>query len=216
VILIGQYDSPFVRRVAIAMRLYGMPFEHRPWSVFGDADRIAQYNPLMRAPTLVLNTGEALVDSFAILDALDQLAPPALLMMPPGGAERREAMRVCALATGLADKAVSLVYETAIHKRGTEAWVDRCRSQISGALRELEISRMRHATDWWFGKGIGHADVAVGCVLRFLGDAHPGLFDLAEGSPLLAAHAARCEALPPFQEMQQPFRLTAAPAGTSA
>ena len=40
-ILIGQYDSPFVRRVAIALRLYAMPFEHRPWSTFGDADKIA-------------------------------------------------------------------------------------------------------------------------------------------------------------------------------
>ena len=40
-ILIGQYDSPFVRRVAIALRLYGMPFEHRPWSTFGDADLVA-------------------------------------------------------------------------------------------------------------------------------------------------------------------------------
>ena len=38
--LIGQYDSPFVRRVAIAMRLYGIAFEHRPWSTFGDADKI--------------------------------------------------------------------------------------------------------------------------------------------------------------------------------
>ena len=208
VILIGQYDSPFVRRVAIAMRLYGMPFEHRPWSVFGDADKIAAYNPLMRVPTLVLNTGEALVDSFTILDALDHLAPPALVMMPPAGAERREAMRVCALSTGLADKAVSLVYETVIHKRGTQAWVDRCRSQISGALRELEMSRMRHPTEWWSGKGVGHADVAVGCVLRFLGDAHPGLFDLADGWPLLAAHAAQCESLEPFQEIQQPFHVT--------
>ena len=42
-ILIGQYDSPFVRRVAIAMRLYGLPFEHKPWSTFGDADKIAPY-----------------------------------------------------------------------------------------------------------------------------------------------------------------------------
>jgi glutathione S-transferase len=214
VILIGQYDSPFVRRVAIAMRLYGMTFEHRPWSVFGDADKIAQYNPLMRVPTLVLNTGEALLESHAILDGLDQLAPPALVMMPIAGAERREAMRVCSLATGLADKAVSLVYETAIHKRGTQAWVDRCRSQISGALRELEGSRMRHPTEWWFGKGVGHADVAVGCVLRFLGEAHPGLFDLADGWPLLAAHAARCEALKPFQEIQQPFHVTP-PSGAS-
>ena len=47
VILIGQYDSPFVRRVAIAMRLYGMAFEHRPWSVFGDAEKLAEVNPLV-------------------------------------------------------------------------------------------------------------------------------------------------------------------------
>ena len=39
--LIGQYDSPFVRRTAIALRLYGLPFEHKPWSTFGDADKIA-------------------------------------------------------------------------------------------------------------------------------------------------------------------------------
>jgi glutathione S-transferase len=44
--LIGQYDSPFVRRVAIAMRLYGIGFEHKPWSTFGDAEKIAPYNPL--------------------------------------------------------------------------------------------------------------------------------------------------------------------------
>jgi len=50
--LIGQYDSPFVRRVAIAMRFYGIAYEHRPWSTFGDADKIAPYNPLRRVPTL--------------------------------------------------------------------------------------------------------------------------------------------------------------------
>lgn len=58
--LIGQYHSPFVRRVAIALRLYGLSFEHRPWSAFGDADRIAPFNPLRRVPTLVLDGGEVL------------------------------------------------------------------------------------------------------------------------------------------------------------
>jgi glutathione S-transferase len=65
--LIGQYDSPFVRRVAIALRLYDLPFEHKPWSTFGDADKIAPYNPLRRVPTLVLDSGEALIESTAIL-----------------------------------------------------------------------------------------------------------------------------------------------------
>lgn len=207
-ILIGQFDSPFVRRVAIAMRLYGLSFEQKPWSVFSDAEKIAQYNPLMRVPTLVMGNGEVLIESHAILDALDRLAPPGLAMMPEAGAERREAQKVCALATGMCDKAVSLVYETVVHNRATPAWVERCLSQIAGCLSELERSRAAHATEWWFGSNIGHADVTVGCALRFLGDAHAGLFDIPEGWPLLAAHAARCEALQPFQEIQQPFKVT--------
>jgi glutathione S-transferase len=64
---------PFVRRVAIALRLYGLPFEHRPWSTIGDGDKIAPYNPLRRVPTLVLHSGEVLIESTAILDYLDEL-----------------------------------------------------------------------------------------------------------------------------------------------
>ncbi len=207
-ILIGQFDSPFTRRVAIAMRLYGMVFEHRPWSVFGDAEKIAAYNPLMRVPTLVMDDGEVVIESHAILDALDQLAGSAKAMMPASGADRRHAHKICALSTGLCDKAVSLVYETAIHNRATPAWVERCLSQIAGVLSELERSRASRTSQWWFGASIGHADIAVGAALRFLGDAHAGLFDLAEGWPLLAAHAASCEALAPFQEIQQPFHVT--------
>src|SRR5438445_81407 len=112
--LIGQYDSPFVRRVAIAMRLYGIAFEHRPWSTFGDADKIAPYNPLRRVPTLVLDNGEALIESTAILDYLDELAREAdkvagEAMLPARGAERRRQLRICALATGLGGNAVRLI-----------------------------------------------------------------------------------------------------------
>src|SRR6201990_2523084 len=80
--LIRQYDSPFVRRVAIAMRLYGIAYEHKPWSTFGEGDKIAPYNPLRRVPTLVLDDGESLLDSAAILDYLDELAGPAKALMP--------------------------------------------------------------------------------------------------------------------------------------
>jgi glutathione S-transferase len=108
--LIGQYDSPFVRRVAIALRLYGLALEHKPWSTFGDADKIAPYNPLRRVPTLVLDDGEALIESTVILDYLDELVGPEKAMLPRSGAERRHHLRICALASGLGDKAVSLRY----------------------------------------------------------------------------------------------------------
>ena len=200
-ILIGQYDSPFVRRVGIALTLYGLPFEHRPWSTFSDAEKIRPYNPLVRVPTLVLDDGAVLIDSHIILDYLDSLVPPDRRLFPAGEPARHRAMKIAALATGLADKAASLFYEQRLHREVSEVWARRCRTQIAAALAALEADR---AGPWWFGDRIGHADIAVAATLRFIAEAHPGLLSLAD-YPALAAHAARLEALPAFQQIQQPF-----------
>src|SRR5579875_3132761 len=114
-ILIGQYDSPFVRRVAIALHLYGLSYEHRPWSTFGDGEKLAAYNPLRRVPTLVLDDGQVLIESGAILDCLDEQAGDAARLIASRGPARRAALKLCALATGLCDKMVSLVYERVLH-----------------------------------------------------------------------------------------------------
>ncbi|XUM24165.1 glutathione S-transferase family protein [Bradyrhizobium oligotrophicum S58] len=202
--LIGQYDSPFVRRTAIALRLYDIPFEHRPWSTFGDADKIAPYNPLLRVPVLVLDDGEALIDSVAILDHLDEAVGPERAMLARSGALRRRQLHTIALATGLGDKAVSLIYERVLRKDRLALWVARCETQISGVLAMLEAERAAVTTEYWYGDQIGHADIAVTCVLRFTREAHPHLFD-DKRYPALAALAARCEALPPFLEIVQPL-----------
>jgi glutathione S-transferase len=202
--LIGQYDSPFVRRVAIAMRLYGLAFEHKPWSTFGDADKIAAYNPLIRVPTLVLDSGEALIESSIILDHLDQLVGEAKAMMAAHGAERWRQLRLCALAAGLGDKAVSLLYERVLRREPLKLWVERCQTQISGVLAVLEKERAAAKTPYLFGERIGHSDIALACMLRFTSEAHPRLFDPTR-YPALAAHAVSCEALPPFQEIVQPL-----------
>ena len=60
-LLIGMFDSPFVRRVAVTMKLLEMPFEHANWSIGRDFDRIREYNPLGRVPTLVTREGEKLM-----------------------------------------------------------------------------------------------------------------------------------------------------------
>jgi glutathione S-transferase len=203
-ILIGQYDSPFVRRVGIALTLYGMPFEHRPWSAFGDADKIRAYNPLVRVPTLVLDDGEVVIESHAILDWLDSRVPPEAAMLPATQPARRQALKTITLATGIADKAVSLFYEKRLHEQVSDLWVERCRSQILGAMALLEEDRAARPGDFWFADRIGHADIAVAASLRFLGEAHPGLVPLA-GYPALAAAAARLEAMPVFQAVSQRF-----------
>ena len=203
-ILIGQYDSPFVRRVGIALTLYELPFEHRPWSTFSDADKLRPYNPLTRVPTLVLDDGDVLIESHSILDYLDGLAPAGRRLFPAAEPARHRALKVAALATGLADKAVSLFYEKRLHREISEVWADRCRAQMSTALAVLEADRAGRVGDYWFGDRVGHADIAVAVALRFVAEAHPGLIAMAD-FPALGAHCARLEALPVFRAVMQPF-----------
>lgn len=211
-ILIGMYDSPFVRRVAIALRQYGLDYEHRDWSVFRDAAQVAEYNPLIRVPTLVLDDGEVLIESAAILDALDEMAGPARALIPTSGPKRRLAMKIMALSVGAGDKAVSLVYERRIHGRETPEWVARCRRQIEGALDVVEADRAgRDAALWWFGDDISHADIAVACIHRFLSETAADVIDMHRW-PSLAAHSARCEGLDHFRATSQPFTPLMTPA----
>jgi len=203
-LLIGQFDSPFVRRVGIALELYGIGYEHRPWSVWRDAERIAAHNPLLRVPTLVLDDGECLLESSAILDALDERVGAERALLPRTGAVRRDGLRVIALATGLADKAVSMFYEQALHPEVSEKWLSRCRTQIGGVLTALEADRSHRTTSHWLGAELSHADIAVACALRFLGESSPGVFNLTL-YPALEAHAGACESLAVFRKISQPF-----------
>lgn len=219
-ILIGMYDSSYTRRVAIAMALYGMPFEHRAWSVGKDFDRIREYNPLGRAPTLVLDDGEVLTESAMMLDYLDDLVGPGRALLPAGGIARRDAQRLIALATGAIDKAILIVLERIFRPAEThsEAWLSRCRTQVEGALRELEkhcVARTGH--DWLIGESMTHADIAVACYATHVRESVP--WDLAP-YPALRAHVDRCEALPVFRQHYIPFDAptpsTASSSGTPA
>jgi glutathione S-transferase len=88
-ILLGQYDSPFTRRVAVSMHMLGLAFERDTSSVFADADAVRRLNPLGRIPVLVLDDGEVLIDSGAILDHLDERVGPDRALTPPTGSARR-------------------------------------------------------------------------------------------------------------------------------
>jgi glutathione S-transferase len=204
VILIGQYDSPFVRRVAVTLRLYDLAYEHRPWSVWGDAEKIAEHNPLRRVPTLLLDDGVALLDTNSILDALDERVGPARALLPDSGPVRREGLRLAALSTGLADKGVSLLYETLFHPTPSAKWSARCASQIEDTLALLEKELAGRSTRYFLGETLSHPDVAFACAFRFVREAHPERVDTARYSTL-AALSDDCEGLPAFQAAYLPI-----------
>ncbi len=72
-LLIGVNRSPYTRRVAITLAAYGMACDRRDLSGFGNRAEVRAANPLGRIPALVLDSGETLVDSVAIIDHLDEM-----------------------------------------------------------------------------------------------------------------------------------------------
>lgn len=202
-ILIGLYDSPFTRRVAIALALRGIAFEHRAWSVGADFDRIREYSPLGRVPVLVLDDGEVLVESSSILDWIEhETAGDPLL--PAGGRDRREAMRLIGLASGAADRAVAMVLERIFHPREarSQALLDRSLKQIEGAYDALDAACAARAGQWLVGDAMTLADITVACYVTHGRAAAP--VDLSRW-PALAAHVERCEALDVFRAHYAPF-----------
>ena len=204
-ILIGMFDSPFTRRVAISATVLGIPFEHRSWSVGKDFDRIREYNPLGRVPALVLDDGETLVESAMILDWLDQQVGPQRALLPASGAARTQALTFIALATGAADKGIHIVIERAFRpeEKRHAPWTDRCRVQVHGALAELDrLCTTTADSKWLIGEAMTQADITLACYATYLRDAVP--LDLST-YPALHARATRCEALPVFQQFYLPF-----------
>lgn len=163
--LIGYYDSPFVRRVAVTMKLYGFPFEHLPVRTVEDRASIEKLNPLGRIPALVLDDGEVLIESAMIIDYLDELAGPDRALTPPSGPERRKVNRLVAIGNGVMEKYVAAYYETA-RRPAThvwQPWLERLRQQIGQGLDALDglVEGPR-----FLGEPITQADVTAVCAVE--------------------------------------------------
>ena len=205
-ILLGMLDSPYVRRVAISLKLMGVAFEHRPLSVFRTYDEFRKVNPVVKAPSLVCDDGTVLMDSTLILDHVETLVDPARRLMPMDVAGRREALRLVGLAMAACEKGVQIFYERSTRppEKRHEPWVARIVQQANAAFRELEPAAARAKPaqltqgKWLQGERFNAADVAVACAWRFAQYYDAAEIPAAE-YPALVAYSSRAEALPEFK-----------------
>ena len=204
-ILIGMYDSPYVRRVAISLSMLGMEFEHRDWSVGKDAAKIREFHPQGRVPVLVLDDGEALTESSLIIDWLDRLPGHEHALLPASDPQRRDALKLIALAVGALDKGILLVYERIFRpvELHHAPWLQRCLTQSKASLAELDrICSERTDRTWLVGDAMSQADIMLACAATYLSDAVP--IDLS-AFPALKARVDRYEALPVFRQFYTAF-----------
>jgi glutathione S-transferase len=202
-LLIGMFDSPFVRRVAVSLKITGLAFEHANWSVGRDFERIREFSPLGRVPTLVLNDGQVLTDSAAILDWIDDEVGPSRALLPASGRPRRDALQAVAVAIGAAEKARDQIYERVFRPedRRHEPWLERCRLQMHGALAELEQHCARRGAPSPDDR-LSQAEITTTCVSTFIRE--------SVGVELhrytaLAALVQSCESRPEFVTTRLPW-----------
>ncbi|MBT2298772.1 glutathione S-transferase [Pseudomonas fluorescens] len=195
--LIGMLDSPYVRRVAISAKCLGIALEHESVSVFRHFEQFQGINPVVKAPTLVLDDGGVLMDSTLIIDYLETLAAPGKSLMPVDSGQRLRALRVIGLALAACEKSVQIYYERNL--RPTEIqhapWVERVEGQLAAAydMLEQELVKQPLATDGT----LDQAGITVAVAWSFTNLVVP---DQVQGKsfPLISAFTAYAEGLEAF------------------
>ena len=196
--LIGMLDSPYVRRVAISLRLMEVPFAHEALSVFRNFEAFSAINPVVKAPTLVTDDDVVLMDSALILEYLERLVPSERSLTPRETAAHARAQRIVGLALAASDKSVQIVYERTLRpeEKQHQPWLDRVQGQLEAAYRLLE-QEVAAAKPWLFANRPLQADITSAVAWRFTQMELPGLIP-AKDYPALAAISARAENMPAF------------------
>jgi glutathione S-transferase len=190
-------DSPYVRRVAVALIAADVPFMHRPLSLFRQIDEFSRLNPLLKAPTLVTDEGVVLMDSNVIVDYLSAAFPRVAKLTPPAPSLRLRALRTTGLALTVMEKAVQRHYERALRPadRQHQPWIDRVMSQLAAGLAALDAELPNFG---WIAGEIGFGDISAACAFSFVKGVIGDIADISR-YPNMNAFCARAESLPAFK-----------------
>ncbi len=187
--------SPFGRKVKMAILIKNLA--PRVEILFADATKgdavLNKANPLGRIPALLTDQGVAIFDSHVICEYLDTVGTSPELF-PKAGDARWRTLTLAALADGMLDSALMLVYEKRFRPENmaVQGWIDRQAGKIVGALDHLEA----HIPKWSGHPDYGHLTLA--CALGYL-DFRKGV-DWRPGHPKLVAWLADyAKAVPAFE-----------------
>jgi glutathione S-transferase len=143
-ILRSASASPFVRKVRITAAVLGLDrnIEIVAADTADPNDPLRHQNPLGKIPALVLDDGNVIYDSRVIVEYLGHLAGGGRVIPMQPVEMRFDVLRLQALADGIMDASVLLVYEArwrdaAKHEK---KWIDHQAGKVERALAVLEAS----------------------------------------------------------------------------
>ena len=201
--LIGTYVSPYARRVAAALVSRAVPYEHEDLNGYANPARARELNPVGKVPVLVLDDGERLIDSAAILDHINELVGPERALVPRFGSARRTALQLSAIATTICEQVTAHYFEQQRPSDSAQPeLLERYRAQIIGGLKALDVASHSNGPI-----GIEPLDIAtISAVIAFeyAPKWYPEL-DPAPIAPALASVAAALTNEPAFAHTRPPM-----------
>ena len=195
--LIGMLDSPFVRRVAISLDFLGVPFEHEAVSVFSTFEKFRSINPVVKAPSLVCDDGEALMDSSLILEFVEATKTSGDSLWSQSLWEMQHEMRAVGLALAACEKSAQIIYERNLRPASAqyEPWMERVRGQLLAAYAGLEQQvQIRQSA---FPAPRSQASITAAIAWQFTQSMLAAIVP-AESHPGLVALSVRMESTPEF------------------
>jgi glutathione S-transferase len=128
--------SPYSAKVRMAAHWLDLPVEAQVVNTGEEPELLVGSNPLGKIPTLILDDGDAVYDSRAIMQELDRMSGRRLY--PRNPAKRREAERLEALGDGLCDCLLAQVYERRFRpeEKVEQSWLD------------LQARKVERGLDW--------------------------------------------------------------------
>jgi len=195
--LIGMLDSPYVRRVAISLDVLGIPFTHEAISVFSTFEQFKAINPVVKAPSLVCDDGEVLMDSSLILQFIEATSATGKSLWSSDHETLQHEFRVVSLALAACEKGVQIVYERNLRPPSAqhEPWITRVTGQLLAAYAELDLEVQRRTA--LFSKLNSQVAITTAVVWQFTQSMLASIVD-ASLHPGLAGLSARMEQRPEF------------------
>jgi glutathione S-transferase len=186
--------SPYVRKALVAAHECGVAdrLERRRTPVAmstSNADLLAD-NPLNKIPTLVLDDGLAIFDSYVICEYFDALAGGGRII-PAQGRERLLAQRLHALGHGLIDNLILSRNE----RDRPEAQRSAAHLDAFALKRRATLATLERESDALADMPFGIGQIAVGCALAYA-DFRFSAEPWRETAPRLAAWHETFEARP--------------------
>lgn len=157
----SRLASPFGRKVLASAAVLGLSGSIEFLDATDEA-LLRSQNPLGKIPALILEDGSALFDSKVIVEYLDSVAGGGRII-PAAGKARFEELRLAALADGIIEAALLVVYERR-YRPGQEPyapWLDFQRGKIARGLSALDAAPPPLAP-------VGVGAIGLACALEYL------------------------------------------------